>query len=72
MTVQDAKLVNLALVSYTDKDGRKYTQLAVVGESTVHLLEGKSTGFSNVTTPQGKSSDWLRDGVFKLLQSGSN
>jgi hypothetical protein len=66
-TVQGAKLVNLALINYTDENGRKLTQLAIIGESTVHFLEGKITGFSNVTTPQGQANEWLRDGVFDAL-----
>jgi hypothetical protein len=67
-SVQDAKLVHLALVSYTDQRGQRITQLAVVGENNVHLLEGKLLGFSPLQTPQGVASDWLRDGIFELLK----
>jgi hypothetical protein len=66
-SVQDAKLVNLALVSYTDENNRQMTCLAVVGEHNVHMLDGKSMGFSQIATPQGKANDWLRDGIFTSL-----
>jgi hypothetical protein len=70
-TVQGAKLVNLAMVSWTDENGRKLTQLAVVGDNTVHLLEGKGMGFSSTTTPQGMAKDWLKEAIFNALQSTS-
>jgi hypothetical protein len=68
-TVQAAKLVNLALVSYTDDQNQKRTQIAVVGENNIHLIEGKVTGFSNITTPQGPASEWLRDAIFEALRA---
>lgn len=66
-SVQGAKLVSLALVTYTDDQNRKITQLAVVGDKNIHLLEGKMMGFSNTTTPQGHAQDWLRDAIFAAL-----
>jgi hypothetical protein len=68
-TVQRAQLVNLGLVWYTDDENQKHVQLAVIGEKTVHLLEGKTTGFSNITTRQGPANDWLRDAIFEALQT---
>ena len=59
--------MELALVTYYDEFGTQQTGLAVVGENQVHLIDGKVTGFSNTTTPQGLASNWLRDGIFQAL-----
>ena len=66
-TVVAAKPVQLALVTYFDEYGMQQTQLAVVGDNTVHMLDGKTTGFSNLSTPSGRATEWLRDGVFASL-----
>ena len=66
-TVLAAKGVDLALITYVDEQGTQITQLAVVGDNRVHVLDGKPMGFSKVTTPQGLANDWLRDGVFSKL-----
>jgi hypothetical protein len=66
-TVLAAKIVDLALVGVGDERGVQITQLAVVGDSKVHLLEGREMGFSRVATPQGVAADWLRNGVFEKL-----
>lgn len=66
-TVIGAKAVEIALVTYTDEAGQQFTQLAVVGDNNVHLIEGRVLGISRTATPQGVASDWLRDGVFKKL-----
>lgn len=66
-TVASAKEVRLAVVSYADEYGVQQTQLAVVGDNHVHMLEGRSMGFSKNTTPQGQAKEWLRDGIFKAL-----
>lgn len=66
-TVASAKEVSLAIVTYADEYGVQQTQLAVVGENNVHMLEGRSMGFSKNTTPQGQAKEWLRDGIFKAL-----
>lgn len=65
--VLGAKRVELALVTYTDDSNVQHTQLAVVGENTIHLLEGRSMGFSKSTTPFGTASDWLKKGIFEKL-----
>jgi hypothetical protein len=67
LSVVGAKPVELALVTYYDDSGMEQTQLAVVGDNTVHLLDGKSTGFSANTTHQGRAADWLKEGIFKAL-----
>lgn len=61
------KPVDLVLVSYRDEYNVERTQLGVVGENSVHLLEGRSLGFSSTTTPTGPATKWLRDGIFKML-----
>jgi hypothetical protein len=66
-SVLAAKGVDLALITYVDEQGTQITQLAVVGDNRVHVLDGKPMGFSKVTTPQGLANDWLRDGVFAKL-----
>ncbi len=60
------KEVTLALVTYIDNEGTQQTQLAVVGDNSVHLLSGKNLGISE-TRAQGKATDWLVDGIFKKL-----
>lgn len=66
-TVASAKEVTLAIVTYADEYGVQQTQLAVVGDHNVHMLEGRGMGFSKNTTPQGQAKEWLRDGIFKSL-----
>jgi len=66
-TVVAAKPVQMALVTYFDEYGNSCTQLAVIGDKNVHLLDGRSTGFSDTTTPQGLGSEWLKNGVFTAL-----
>ena len=66
-TVVAAKPVQLALVTYFDEYGTEQTQLAVIGEKNVHLLDGKTTGFSDTSTPQGLGSEWLKKGIFTAL-----
>ena len=68
--VVGAKIVDFALITYFDESGRQQTQLAVVGDSHVHLIESRSLGISNSTTPQGVASKWLVDGVFEKLGRG--
>jgi len=69
--VYGAKRVELALVTYTDDSNVQHTQLAVVGDNNVHLLEGRSMGFSKNTTPFGTASEWLKKGIFEKL-AGTN
>lgn len=66
-TVIAAKPVELALVTYTDESNTQQTQLAVIGENNVHLIEGRALGLSKNTTPQGSASEWLRKGIFAKL-----
>lgn len=70
-TVLAAKRVELALVTYVDEQGTQYTSLAVVGDSKVHILDGKPMGFSRTTTPQGLANAWLRDGIIQKLTEGA-
>lgn len=62
--------VSLALVSYVDERGATVTQLAVVGENNVNLLESRSLGITQSTTPKGPASSWLTKGVLKYLKKG--
>lgn len=66
-TVTAAKHVDLALVSYHDENDQLVTQLAVVGDNEVHLLESRGLGISKTTTRQGPASAWLSEGVMKIL-----
>lgn len=66
-TVQSAKLVNLAIVSYTDVDGAQRTQLCVLGDKTVLMLDSKGIGISNRSEPSGVAANWLKDAVFETL-----
>ena len=68
MKVLGAKRVELALVTYTDETNTQHTQLAVIGDNNVHLLEGRTLGFAKNTTPQGNASDWLKKGIFEKLK----
>lgn len=63
-----AKRVDLALVTYTDESNTQFTQLAVVGENNIHLIEGRALGFSKNTTPQGSASEWLKRAIFEKLE----
>lgn len=66
-TVIAAKPVELALVTYTDESNTQFTQLAIIGENNVHLVEGRAMGFSKNSTPQGSASEWLRKAIFEKL-----
>ena len=66
-TVQSAKLVDLAIVSYTDNDGTQHSQLFVIGDKTVIMLDGRSLGYSTRPEPSGIAGRWLRDEVLKAL-----
>jgi len=66
----DAKQVKLAVVSYNDPHGQQHTQLAVVGEKTVHLLSGKFTGFGVSVTNEGPAQEWLATSVIERLKAG--
>lgn len=66
-TVLAAKSVDLALITYIDDRGQQQTQLGVVGDNNVHLLESRVLGISKSTTPQGVASEWLSKGVFEKM-----
>lgn len=66
-TVLAVKEVSIALVTYNDENGETQSQLALVGDNTIHLLNGRAMGISNTTT-QGQASEWLKEGVFKKLK----
>lgn len=70
-TLTGAKKVDLAVVSYTDDKGGDHTQLAVVGDNTVFLLDGKMTGFSSTATPHGRAADWLSKQILSALKGKS-
>lgn len=66
-TVQSAKLVDLAIVSYTDNEGMQHSQLFVVGDKTLIMLDGRSLGYSTRPEPAGIAARWLRDAVLQSL-----
>jgi hypothetical protein len=66
-SVTAAKVVELALISYVDESNQPVTQLALVGENTVQLLESRSLGITKNTTPAGTASEWIKKGVFEAL-----
>jgi hypothetical protein len=66
-TVLSAKIVELAIVSYTDVEGMERTQLCVIGDKTVLMLDSKGLGISNRAEPSGVAAPWLRDALFKMM-----
>jgi hypothetical protein len=66
-TVLGAKGVDLVLVTYTDDRGTQYTQLCIVGDNQVHLMNGRTAGITRGDTPQGLANPWLRDAIMKKL-----
>jgi len=66
-TVIAAKPVELVLVNYIDETGTAQTQLGVVGDNTVHLIDARTVGMSTTPSPQGKAVPWLRDGILSKL-----
>jgi hypothetical protein len=67
LDVVAAKSVELALVTWIDATGREVTQLAIIGDNNVHLLEGRSMGFGAFSTLQGTASKDLTRNIFKAL-----
>ena len=67
-TLIGAKKVDVALITFRDENNVQQTQLAVVGENTVHLLESRSLGMSKNTTRQGTASEWLAKAVIEALK----
>ena len=63
-----AKRVELAILTYTDERNQQITQLAVVGNNTVHLIDAQIVGMSRYRTPQGVANQWLADKVLKALK----
>ncbi len=66
-TVLDVKKVDLVLIQFRDEYNTEQTQLGVVGERNVFLLESRTLGISKNTSAVGMASRWLRDGIFKLM-----
>ena len=62
--------MTMALVSYVDESGQTVTQLAVVGEQNVNLLESRALGVTKTSTPQGRASKWLTDGILAMVKKG--
>lgn len=62
-TVQTVKRVDLALVSYADHNGEVVNQFAVVGDSTVLLLDNKEFAGTSERSPSGWATGWLKDQV---------
>jgi hypothetical protein len=66
-TVLATKVVDLALVTYMDERNIQRTQLAIVGDNHVHLLDPRPMGFGKEPLPQGIAANWIRDGVLRML-----
>jgi hypothetical protein len=66
-TVLSAKTVELAIVSYTDVAGMTRTQLCVLGDHTVLMLDSKGLGISLHGEPSGVAAPWLRDALFEMM-----
>lgn len=66
-TVQSAKLVELALLTFTDEAGQQHTTLGLVGDNTVRLLDARAIGITKSATPIGNANEWLKKGIFDLL-----
>lgn len=62
--------MKLAMISYVSPTNEEVTQLAVVGENTVFLLESRDLGFAKNTTPRGSAAKWLADAVLKQIKEG--
>ena len=69
-TVQAAKFVELAIVTFSDDTNVQHTTLAVVGENHIHLLEGRELGYCPHTTPKGNASAWLTKAIKEKLAEG--
>lgn len=69
-TVTAVKKVDLVLVSYVDHNGQKVTQLALVGEQHVQLLNNLDYGLGEVRTQKGPANSWLTRGIFEQLPRG--
>lgn len=63
-----AKVVDLVLMTYVDERGIERTQLALAGDTKVHLLESRALGISSGTTPQGAAPSWLAQGVLEKIR----
>ena len=66
-SVQAAKIVEVALVTFTDESNQQHCTLAVVGDKNIHLLEGRALGFSKNSTPFGRAAQWLAQAIFDKL-----
>lgn len=66
-TVISAKYVRLALITYVNEWGESVTQLGVVGDENIQMLDSSILGFSKTRTPVGLATKWLKEGAFKLL-----
>lgn len=66
-TVVAAKVVELALIQYTDPRGILQTGLAVIGENRVQLLDSQALGLTKSKAPVGLAAEWLRKGIFEKL-----
>lgn len=72
-SVRAVQPVSLALVEYVDESNQVVRQLAIIGEKNVHLLESRTLGISKNTTPNGRASSWLAEGIRALFnKKGSN
>lgn len=54
---------------FTDETNQQHCTLAVVGDKKVHLMEGRSLGFSKNTTPSGQAASWLAQAIFDKLDA---
>lgn len=66
-TVAAVKLVNMALVSYINENGEEITQLALIGDEKVQLLNNQDFNLGTVKTSKGPANDWLVRGIMEKL-----
>lgn len=67
-TVQSAKRVELALIEFTDEAGQQHTTVGLIGDNNVRLLDARAMGVVRVGTPVGNANEWLKKGIFELLE----
>lgn len=71
-TVVVVKKVELTMVTYVDANGQQISQLALVGDSHVQLLNNVDFGFGEARTSKGPANDWLVRGVMEKLGRTKN
>lgn len=69
MTVQSVQKVGLAVVSFTDQENQGHTQLMVIGDNTVLMLDGRALGYSTRPEPAGIANKLLAEAVIAAYKA---